>query len=553
MSDTQEYIVTAKTMDDATSLLDDLETHGGDLYIPDRAVEVTQRREISRNTHFLLTVEEAEQVRNDPRVIAVELMPSLQGIEALPHWTQTGNFEKSSTIDTNDKNWGLLRVTAGSNLATWGTNGSFTQTTQTVTTTSSGKNVDAIIVDAHINFNHPEFAVNIDGTGGSRAIQYDWFQHSAALGYASTGTYSYSASSSNHGTHTTGTTAGNTQGWARDANIYNIEFNYAGGNGPPGSDVDWSVFIFDYIRAFHNSKPVNSATGKRNPTVTNNSWGYSYNNILLSDMTSVTYRGTTTALSGTDAAKRTILQANGIPVPAGTYLYATPARSSGVEADIQDAIADGVIVVASAGNSYWNIATSDLADYNNSFVAGGFTYFPTRGSSPGAANQVICVGSIATSTSEYKSNFSNYGKRVDIWAPGSNIVSSFRDSSGATEYGITLANDPRNSAYKIGSLSGTSMAGPQVAGYLACLLEQFPTMKQTAALAHLIDNSTKSQIGSTGGLAGDYTSLGDNSNNRYLYYVAVRPVTGAVSPITRYQNRPASGVAYPRSKIRRYG
>jgi hypothetical protein len=78
-------------------------------------------------------------------------------------------------------------------------------------------------------------------------------------------------------------------------------------------------------------------------------------------------------------------------------------------------------------------------------------------------------------------------------------------------------------------------------------------MRQTAALAHLIANSTKNQIGSTGGLAGDYTSLGDNSNNRYLYYVAVRPITGAVSPMTRYQNRPTTGSTYPRSKIRRYG
>ena len=100
MSITQEYIVTAKTMDDATSLLDDMETPGGDLYIPGRQVEVTQRREISRNTHFLITAEEAEQLRNDPRVLAVELLPSLQGMIPEAHWTQTGNFEKSVTIDT---------------------------------------------------------------------------------------------------------------------------------------------------------------------------------------------------------------------------------------------------------------------------------------------------------------------------------------------------------------------------------------------------------------------------------------------------------------------
>ena len=92
MSELIEYIVTAKTMDDATSLLDDMETVGGDLYIPDRQVTVTQRREISRNTHFLITEDEADQLRNDPRVLAVEQLPSALGLEALPHWTQAGNF-----------------------------------------------------------------------------------------------------------------------------------------------------------------------------------------------------------------------------------------------------------------------------------------------------------------------------------------------------------------------------------------------------------------------------------------------------------------------------
>jgi subtilisin family serine protease len=548
MSETQEYVVTAKTMDDATSLLDDMETEGGNLYIPNRQVEVSQRREISRNTHFLITAEEAEQLRNDPRVLAVELLPSAQGIVAEPHWTQTSNFEKSATIDTNDKNWGLYRIIAGTNLATWGTNGAFTQTTQTITTTNSGKNVDVVVVDSHINPNHPEFAVNPNGTGGSRVNQYNWFQHSAYLALSTTGTYNYSNISSNHGTHVAGTVAGNTQGWARDANIYNMEFNYAGGNGPAG---DWPLYIFDYIRAFHINKPINPATGKRNPTITNHSWGYSYGTVLLGNVTSVTFRGTTTPVTGTTADRKIILEANGVPVPFSTYLYRPPARYSALDADIQDAIAEGIIVVSSAGNSYWNCATPDIADWNNTLTA-GFSWNYMQGSSPGAATGVICVGSIGTTTQEYKSNFSNYGKRVDIWAPGSNIVSGVYDTTASAEFGVTLVNDPRDSNYKLGSISGTSMSGPQVAGYLACVAEQQPRLTQAEALQHLISNSNAT-VGSSGGSWTDYTSLGTNSNNRYMIYKTVRQVSGATTPAVRFKDRPTAGTTYPRTRIRKYG
>lgn len=554
MSDMKEYIVTAFTMADADSLIEDMETPDGNLYIPARQVEIAQLRNISRNTHFLLTEEEANLLRNDSRVETIELLPEERDIFPTPHWTQTGNFEKSSTIDTNDKNWGLYRVTAGLPLTNWGTNGTFTQTTQTAITTSSGKNVDVIVVDGHVNPNHPEFKQNVDGTGSSRVNQIDWFtQYSASLGYSYGGTYTYSTVLTNHGTHVAGTVAGNTQGWARDATIYNIEFDARAVPTAPGGN--WSVYIFDYIRAFHASKPINPDTGKRNPTIVNNSWGYSSGTngqIFLSTITSVTYRGVTTAVTGTDANKKTILEANGIPVPWGTYLYRTPVRVSAVDADILDAINDGIIIIASAGNSFWNIATSDLSDYNNSFISSGATYYHSRGSTPGSGNNVITVGSVGTETSEYKSNFSNYGKRVDIWSPGSNITSSVYNSTAASEFGIILADDPRDSNYKLGSISGTSMAGPQVTGYLACVAENLPRLTQSEALSYLISVS-KAQVGSSGGGTTDYTSLGSDSNNRYLCYIPIRPITGSVYPTTKYKSRPASGSTYPRPRIRKYG
>ncbi len=549
MSDLKEYVVTAQTMSDADSIIADMESPNGNLYIPNRQVSITQLRELSRNTHFMLSDEEAVQLRTDPRVIAVERPPRDMGIEVVRYWTQSGNFEKNSTIDANDKNWGLYRTTAGNTLAGWGTDASFTQTTQTVTTTSSGKNVDVVVVDAHINPLHPEFAVNADGTGGSRVNQYNWFALSGIVGVGTVGAYDYSDISSNHGTHVAGTVAGNTQGWARDANIYNMEFSYVGANSP----ANWELYIFDYLRAFHKNKTVNITTGKRNPTITNHSWGYSYDDIQLSSITSVTYRGVTTAVSGTDAAKKTILEANGVPVPGSTYLYRMPYTYAALNADVADALADGVIVVAAAGNSFWNSAYSGDQDYNNSIRSGGFDYVHSRGSSPAVAPGVVVVGNVGSAQQEYKNSSSNFGNRVDVWAPGTNIASAVYDSTAAAEFSITLVNDPRNASYKLGSISGTSMASPQVCGLLACYAEQNPNLGSSEALTYLITHSKKNQVGTTGASIANYQWFGDNGNNRYLFYNLERPVSGQSLPKTTFKNRPTSGSVYPRVRIRAKG
>ena len=552
MSDLKEYIVTAKTMADADSIIEDMESPRGALYIPNRIVDITQLRELSRNTHFMLTDEEAEQLRNDSRVIAVERPPREIGIEVVHHWTQSGNFEKSLTIDTNDKNWGLYRVATGATLSGWGTDGSFTQSTQTVTTTSSGKNVDVVVVDAHINPLHPEFAVNVDGTGGSRVNRFDWFTLSSIVGISTTGAYDYSGVSSNHGTHVAGTVAGNTQGWARDATIYNMEFGYSGANAP----ANWELYIFDYLRAFHKNKTINPATGRRNPTVTNHSWGYSYNPITLASITGVTYRGTFTDISALSTPNKKIsLEQNGVPVPYSTYLDSMPYTYPALNADVADAIADGVIVVAAAGNSYWNSAYHSGQDYNNSITSGGFDYIHSQGSSPAVAAGVIVVGNVSAQQAEYKNSSSNFGNRVDIWASGSNIVSSVFASSAAVEFGITLVNDPRNSSYYLGSISGTSMASPQVCGTLACLAEQNPNLTASEALAYLIANSKKNQIGTTGSSWGNYQWFGDNGNNRYLFYPLERLTSGQTLPRNTFKARPttASGMLYPRRKIRAWG
>jgi hypothetical protein len=559
MSELKEYIVTLKDHKDLDGFYEDMETPGGNLTIPNRIADCCNRREISRNTHYMLTEDEAELVKKDPRVLDVSLTPKDLPIGITSGWNQFSAFEKSSTIDTNDKNWGLYRVVNG-HFSNWGTNSTFTQIVGDVTTTSSGKNVDVVIVDSHINPNHPEFAVNPDGTGGSRVNQFNWFSYSSALGFTTQNTYEYTVKTTEHGTHVAGTVAGNTQGWARDANIYNIEFASSGVTGTP---TNWELYLFDYLRYFHKNKSINPVTGRRNPTITNHSWGYysigdinNNNSQSLSRIQSVTYRGTKTSLSGlTVAQKRTELESRGFAVPYSTYFYQVPYFYSALNADVEDAIADGVIVVAAAMNSTWNLPSYSSQDINNSYEYTytnnvTYTYYPNYGGSPAAAEGCIRVAAIGSKNEEYKALFTNYGERITVWAPGTNIVSSVYSTAAATEYGITLANDPRNSSYKLGSISGTSMASPQVCGVLACIAEQEPDMKQLDAEQYLLETSTPT-VGSQGSPSqSPYEGLGE-SPNLYLNYKLKRQLEGSLQG-TLFKNRRSNtrGVKYPRTNVK---
>jgi subtilisin family serine protease len=97
-------------------------------------------------------------------------------------------------------------------------------------------------------------------------------------------------------------------------------------------------------------------------------------------------------------------------------------------------------------------------------VASGVTYAIAAGNSsadacsysPASTPNAITVG--ATNSSDARSSFSNYGKCVDIFAPGESITSSWIGGTTATN-----------------TISGTSMASPHVAGSAVLWLGLHPT------------------------------------------------------------------------------
>ncbi|MHA2620108.1 MAG: S8 family peptidase [bacterium JZ-2024 1] len=116
---------------------------------------------------------------------------------------------------------------------------------------------------------------------------------------------------------------------------------------------------------------------------------------------------------------------------------------AGLQASINSAFAEGVILVFAAGNSNANLNASPEW--------------------PATCNNVVTVAS--TTNTDARSGFSNFGANfVEIAAPGSAIES-------------TAPNHPNNIGYRYyGIISGTSMATPLVSGALGVIWSQFPAL-----------------------------------------------------------------------------
>jgi subtilisin family serine protease len=121
-------------------------------------------------------------------------------------------------------------------------------------------------------------------------------------------------------------------------------------------------------------------------------------------------------------------------------------------------------------------------------VAAGNSNANACNSSPARAANAITVGS--TTTTDARSSFSNFGTCLDLFAPGSGILSAWYTSNTATA-----------------TLSGTSMASPHVAGVAALYKQANPSASSTTIRNAIVNNATTNVI----------TNAGTGSPNRLLY------------------------------------
>lgn len=367
----KEYTVTAPNMETTNSLWDDLLTDASTPEtIPDRPVEVANERpQNARNTSYLLTDEEAEALRQDPRVEAVEDLSFV--FKPIKKAFQEGNFNKNTTQTGEKQNWGLLRHINVSNFFGTSTN----DPGGTYDYVLDGTNVDIVIVDSGIQADHPEFK---DSEGNSRVQQINWYTESGVSGTMPPGFY---VDYDGHGTHVAATVAGKTFGWAKNSNIYSIKLNgLEGGLDPiPGISV---ADAYDCILGWHNNK-IND-----NPTIVVNSWGTiviweTSNNSLTFDestyypVTGGSYRGS----SHTDLTKDSAKGLTGQLIGGSSYAFNYPVAS--VNADVAQLINAGIIVVNAAGNGNIKHDVSGGADYDNYISTTGLSdFYYHRGGSP---------------------------------------------------------------------------------------------------------------------------------------------------------------------------
>ena len=171
--------------------------------------------------------------------------------------------------------------------------------------------------------------------------------------------------------------------------------------------------------------------------------------------------------------------------------------STSLDDAVRNSIASGVAYAIAAGNGNFAGIAQDACNY-----------------SPARVTEAMTVG--ATSTSDTKASWSNYGDCVDWFAPGVSILSAWNTSDVATN-----------------TISGTSMATPHTTGVAALYLQANPSATPQQVRDGLFNASTKGIVASS-----------STTNNDLLY-----SPPGGFGGSTTTNNPPTASFTYSCSDL----
>jgi hypothetical protein len=300
---------------------------------------------------------------------------------------------------------------------------------------------------------------------------------------------------SGHGNACAGIAAGKNMGLAFEANVWNISVI--------ASPVNIGLQqTYDLIKLFHKYKPINTKTGLKNPTIVNASYAQVAGWSSL-DTINYRFRGSTGSFIGNCAVTDQVTAMKD-GLNSTQWCQATWCTSDGsysMATSGKEMMDSGVIFVAAAGNNNQRLGVGandpDRLNYmDNVFNGYGHTNIAFGGikspcnhrdwclpqnlgfDSATDFHPAVCVGAMSSfwgygiDDVEGKSNFSNNGPGVDVWAPGEAVLTA--GIPGTNYIGPTYIRYDDSKFYDC-QFSGTSCAAPVVVGLIALYLETNPT------------------------------------------------------------------------------
>lgn len=156
-------------------------------------------------------------------------------------------------------------------------------------------------------------------------------------------------------------------------------------------------------------------------------------------------------------------------------------RSNSMDRAVRNSVAAGITYVVAAGNSSANACNF----------------------SPARVSQAITIG--ATTVTDARASYSNWGDCIDLFAPGTDIISAYHTSDDA-----------------IATATGTSMASPHAAGVAALYLESAPGASPADVTAAILDAATKGAV------------TGSNSAANHLLFSRFTQAGGNQPPVAGF-------------------